>query len=399
MNFMRERYGLDATAKQYKDRIKTWGLNRNIKADEMESMIKIRQKRKWENKQTAFRVRKRPVNPEKIKRYMRDHPIPAFGANKDGNMDGRMDSAATPAAISYYTPSATGPLTPYDGLSPPAAGSPQSSFSYQDQRRGSYQPEGLDPASPHEILEVTDGAEDGDSSGNEQAQRDIRPKQLSLQAEPEEQTAVHESIASADLQNPSDALRILAQVAARAENDDSPESEHTRNINNQPAEFGSTSWSQDSSDSEPNDYIHYKPLQDGMISPEMVYLLFSSYEESFHPFFPIIPQETFDLLRIPWLSRAEPHLFSAILTVASKDNERVYQICYDHMQQLLSTILAGSDANVEAVEAFLILSQWVSKKSQASVGRGEEDKLAWMYIGNALRLGYLLEIDRTSFKS
>lgn len=85
--------------------------------------------------------------------------------------------------------------------------------------------------------------------------------------------------------------------------------------------------------------------------------------------------------------------------MASKDNERVYQICYDHMQQLLSTILAGSDANVEAVEAFLILSQWVSKKSQASVGRGEEDKLAWMYIGNALRLGYLLEIDRTSFKS
>lgn len=195
----------------------------------------------------------------------------------------KYNHVATPAAISYYTPSATGPLTPYDGLSPPAAGSPQSSFSYQDQQRGSYQPEGLDPASPHEILEVTDGAEDGDSSGNEQAQRDIRPKQLSLQAEPEEQTAVHESIASADLQNPSDALRILAQVAARAENDDSPESEHTRNFNNQPAEFGSTSWSQDSSDSEPNDYIHYKPLQDGMISPEMVYLLFSRFVIALQP--------------------------------------------------------------------------------------------------------------------
>lgn len=59
----------------------------------MESMIKIQQKRNLENKQTAFRVRKRPVNPEKIKRYMRDHPMPAFGANKDGSMDGSMDSA------------------------------------------------------------------------------------------------------------------------------------------------------------------------------------------------------------------------------------------------------------------------------------------------------------------
>lgn len=69
------------------------------------------------------------------------------------------------------------------------------------------------------------------------------------------------------------------------------------------------------------------------------------------------------------------------------------------MLQLVSMILVGSDANVEAVEALLILSQWVSHDPQASVGRGKEDKLAWMYIGNALRLGYLLEIDRTSFKN
>ena len=84
---------LRLSPKQYKDRIKTWGLNRNIKADEMESMIKIQQKRNLENKPTAFRVRKRPVNPGKIKRYMKDHPMPAFGANKDGNMDMSMDSA------------------------------------------------------------------------------------------------------------------------------------------------------------------------------------------------------------------------------------------------------------------------------------------------------------------
>lgn len=59
----------------------------------MESIIKIQQKRELENKRTAFRVRKRPVNLEKIKRYMRDHPTLAFGANKDENMDGNIDSA------------------------------------------------------------------------------------------------------------------------------------------------------------------------------------------------------------------------------------------------------------------------------------------------------------------
>ncbi len=69
------------------------------------------------------------------------------------------------------------------------------------------------------------------------------------------------------------------------------------------------------------------------------------------------------------------------------------------MQQLVLKILTGSDTNIEAVEALLILSQWVSHDPESSVGRGEEDKLAWMYVGNALRLGYLLGIDRTSFKS
>jgi hypothetical protein len=133
----------------------------------------------------------------------------------------------------------------------------------------------------------------------------------------------------------------------------------------------------------------------------MIYLTQNSYEQFFNPYFPIIPRETFDRTRLPWLSRHEPHLFSAILTIASKDDERVHQVCYDHMQQLVSMILAGADANVEAVEAMLLLSQWVSHRPQAeiAVGRGEEDRVAWMYIGTALRLGYFLGIDRTSFKN
>ncbi|KAH7305103.1 hypothetical protein BKA65DRAFT_416023, partial [Rhexocercosporidium sp. MPI-PUGE-AT-0058] len=207
----------------------------------------------------------------------------------------------------------------------------------------------------------------------------------------------HEGIATADLQNPSDALEILAQVADRADDSNSPRSDDPSgqskrvrptprpDVNLQPME---TRW-------------HYRPLQDGLITPEQIYTLFASYEQFFHSFFPIVPRETFNPQRLQWLSRYEPHLFSAILTVASKDEEALHQVCYDHMQQLISNILAGADANVEAVEALLLLSQWVSHRPQVAVtvGRGEEDRVAWMYIGTALRLGYFLEIDRTSFNS
>jgi hypothetical protein len=129
------------------------------------------------------------------------------------------------------------------------------------------------------------------------------------------------------------------------------------------------------------------------------------FEQNYHPYFPIVPREAFNQSKIPWLSKAEPHLFSAILTVASKDDEVIHQICYEHMQYLVSMILAGADADVEAVEALLLLSQWVSHRPQAEItvgrgeeGRGEEDRVAWMCIGTAVRLGYFLGIDRTAFR-
>jgi hypothetical protein len=226
---------------------------------------------------------------------------------------------------------------------------------------------------------------------------------------------VRADIATANLENPSDALEILAHLADRVEGG-SPESGLTSRdpINYAPS---SNSWQSVASPSKFDHGISYKPFKDGRISEDMVYKLFKTsvgsikpkifqanlakrFEECYHPFFPIVRRDTFVIDRIPWLSRAEPHLFSAILTIASKDNEVVHQFCYDHMQDLLSLILAGADADIEAVEALLLLSQWVSHRPQTeiTVGRGEEDRVAWMFIGIALRLGYFLGLDRTSFK-
>ena len=83
----------------------------------------------------------------------------------------------------------------------------------------------------------------------------------------------HEGIASADLQNPSDALEILAQVADRAEDGDSPGSEQ---IQGPSKGFRPPPRRQDPSPPKMDDYLHYKPVQDGLISPEMVSHLFST---------------------------------------------------------------------------------------------------------------------------
>jgi hypothetical protein len=84
--------------------------------------------------------------------------------------------------------------------------------------------------------------------------------------------AVHEGIASADLQNPSDALEILAQVADRA--DDGESSGSGQQTPGQPKNSRVQPRGQDISSQKMDDYWSYKPIQDGIISPEMVYSLF-----------------------------------------------------------------------------------------------------------------------------
>ncbi|CZR62619.1 uncharacterized protein PAC_12516 [Phialocephala subalpina] len=89
---MREHHGLDATAKQYQDRITKWGLDKNIKTTEMEAMIRKEQERALMNKPSAFRVRKRPVSQKKIDRYKHEHPEQLDSTN-DGDIDMNIDSA------------------------------------------------------------------------------------------------------------------------------------------------------------------------------------------------------------------------------------------------------------------------------------------------------------------
>lgn len=71
------------------------------------------------------------------------------------------------------------------------------------------------------------------------------------------------------------------------------------------------------------------------------------------------------------------------------------------MQSLVATLVYTGVGSVEAVEAMLILAEWVPRRPHTipAIGRGEEDQAAWMYVGTAVRLGYLLGIDRSGFRA
>lgn len=68
---LKEAYGFIATERQFKRRISSWRLDKNIKDDEMRAIIATETTRLRQGKQSVFYVRHRQVDPMKIKRFAR----------------------------------------------------------------------------------------------------------------------------------------------------------------------------------------------------------------------------------------------------------------------------------------------------------------------------------------
>ncbi|OJJ87605.1 uncharacterized protein ASPGLDRAFT_118850 [Aspergillus glaucus CBS 516.65] len=148
----------------------------------------------------------------------------------------------------------------------------------------------------------------------------------------------------------------------------------------------------------------YRLVQTRSLDPTTVWQLVVRYAENFHPYLPLVPRKYFDRNALEAFATHEKYLLTAVLTIASKDlveRPEIHEYCSRYMHELISGIAAGADCDVEAVEALLILAEWEPQGLRPRierVGRGEEDRAAWMHIGLALRSGYFLGLDRTSFR-
>lgn len=212
------------------------------------------------------------------------------------------------------------------------------------------------------------------------------------------------AIGSSVPRNPSDAWQCLANVAKRGNEGSNsgslpdhylPEVTSANGIEN-----GTTNgYRKDTGISA------YRLVQSGFLTPEMVSHLVARYAENFHPYLPLVPRKYFDPSTLDTFASNEKHLLTAVLSIASKDlvdTPEIHEVCSKYMHELISGIAAGTDCDVEAVEALLLLAEWEPQGLRPrieAVGRGEEDRAAWMHVGLALRSGYFLGLDRTSFRS
>ena len=133
-----------------------------------------------------------------------------------------------------------------------------------------------------------------------------------------------------ELQNPSDALGILAQIASHS-NGDNP---HPYSMMQQ----------QPMKDYQPamhygHNSLEYPLVRDGRLSVSKVIQLLQRYKMYYHPYFPLVPSATLDAGNLAKTAREEPHLLTAVLVVASRDlvdDPNVFTACTEYMRSLVS---------------------------------------------------------------
>jgi hypothetical protein len=219
-------------------------------------------------------------------------------------------------------------------------------------------------------------------------------------------TSTPDSALSAAIpRNPSDAWQLLKDVASREADNLRRESGAQPAPGNDAGAASTAAGPRGSANGIYHGISSYRVVREGYLDVDVIRMLVRRFSEHYHPYLPLVPRKYFDPAELDNFARNDKHLLTAVLTIASKDlteQPSVHMCCSRYMHDLISGIAAGADCEVEAVEALLLLAEWEPQGLRnriEEVGRGEEDRAAWMHVGIALRTGYFLSLDRTSFRN
>ncbi|KAJ5370536.1 uncharacterized protein N7496_006628 [Penicillium cataractarum] len=256
--------------------------------------------------------------------------------------------------------------------------------------------------------------------GHEDARRFPRPEPALSISSPEN-ASLHSATPGDhvhdNLQNPSDALLILAHAAGQPEdqgqsqaNRDKPYSpgRNTRNTSSRQGgrqdalrydHMGDTS--NDMSNTQNSTTTSHPLIHSGTIQLPHILDLLSSYRDCYHPFFPIVPTTVLNPSNIQETLHQEPFLTTAILVIASKDRPdltTLHDAIWDYLRQRILDVVLGvpSTRHVGCVEGLLLLGEWTLLNfGQADDGGGEA---AWSILGLAVRLAYRLRLEDSGFR-
>ncbi|KAM0747659.1 hypothetical protein T439DRAFT_328867 [Meredithblackwellia eburnea MCA 4105] len=141
-------------------------------------------------------------------------------------------------------------------------------------------------------------------------------------------------------------------------------------------------------------------VANGVMTGEQLCMLISGYFSRNHFIYPVcannhVPRTPEAVARF---ASEEVHLATVFCVVASRQHgdlglhDKIWEYC----QTLINAINTGKMAGVGAVEALLLLSEFLPRipDTPPALLDGEENRLSWMLVGSACRLASSLGLDR-----
>lgn len=236
-----------------------------------------------------------------------------------------------------------------------------------------------------------------------------------------------QSLATASLRNPTDALNLLALAAdvdrkTKSKKKDSRANGHDGSSKPSPTMTdGTNAYSPDSqiddnslitceifSPSKKQEdtrrrHIHKAPgppslqeyalIRSKILSPGMLAQLVKLFFAHAHAVFPMIPYHRIPhcTVELAQFASEEPALLTAIVVAVSRQEKmtEAHERSWEYMQTLINELILGKIGSVGTVEALLLLSENLPRRREPAT-EDEEHRMAWMLVGMAVRTGWVL---------
>ncbi|KAG8923873.1 hypothetical protein FRC02_010838 [Tulasnella sp. 418] len=154
---------------------------------------------------------------------------------------------------------------------------------------------------------------------------------------------------------------------------------------------------------EPPPLSTFPLVQQGVLTTEQLRFFVDIFFNRIHFLSPMVPHhripKTDDLLAK--FAVDEPHLLLTFIVIASRyeKTSRIHERSWAYFRTCISDLMLGKPASIGSVEALLLLSEYLPRSADNPNGEDheEETRMAWMLVGMAVRLGYMLGLDQKTF--
>ncbi|PYI26768.1 hypothetical protein BP00DRAFT_430003, partial [Aspergillus indologenus CBS 114.80] len=211
---------------------------------------------------------------------------------------------------------------------------------------------------------------------------------------------------SGGIQNPQEALQLLAQAAANEQPVAPVGMNSTRGeIDGMEGDISRSSCGgrfRHRSLRQPN------IIEEGIVDEQVLKSLLQYYFDTYHAFVPIVPSHLLSVERFleSWVD--EPFLLAAVISIATQerpDLAGLHDEIWRYTERLIMQVVLGAGAVrcVGTVEGLLLLAEWMPRvaldeNSNLKSERTEDSSMAWSLVGLAVRQAYLLHLETYSFR-